>query len=57
MPFVGATTASLLVRPRYVERQQKQARIEWFFTAVYGQRYVTWLESLSPSQRDFTLER
>jgi NADH-quinone oxidoreductase subunit A len=28
MPFVGATTASLLVRPRYVERQQKQARIE-----------------------------
>jgi NADH-quinone oxidoreductase subunit A len=57
MPFVGATTASLLARFRYVERQQKQVRIEWFFTSVYGQRYVTWLESLTPSQWDSTLER
>jgi len=28
MPFAGATTASLIARLRYVERQQKQARIE-----------------------------
>lgn len=56
IPFQGAATTSITTELLWIEKQKKQERIEWFFTTVYGERYVNWLNTLSPEERDFTLE-
>jgi len=39
----------------YVEKKQKQERIERLFTAAYGDPFVEWLETCTPEERDFVL--
>jgi hypothetical protein len=56
LPFQGAATTSITSELLQIEKKKKQERIERFFTTVYGEWYTTWLNKLSPEDRDFTLE-
>lgn len=53
--YFGASTYSVVAYYIYVEKKQKQERMEKLFTAAYGDPFVEWLETCTPEERDFVL--
>lgn len=53
--FYGGSTYSVIAYYIYVEKKQKQERIERLFTIAYGDVFTDWLKTCTPEQRDFVL--
>jgi len=53
--FYGGSTYTVIAYYMYVEKKQKQERIERLFTIAYGDVFTEWLKTCTPEQRDFVL--